>query len=439
MDKGTIPAETMHKLVTSLVEEVASGGTGSRGETEQRLRDKMDEVLDAEEDYRSWKTNVPYLYSYVYSKVLEWPSLSIDWLPSCYPVEGHDGFVQQQFAIGTHTSEGESNSVILVDSIIPHVNKLPFEETTYSKIEGGVESVMFPGESQTRIVSKFRIAARIPHPGEANVIRHMPTKPNILATVGTAGDVLLLDSSKKEYANKVTPPLTGDLIDLDDVPSPSAQKEENSTDDTGAHTRLKGLKGEGWGLSWCSGRGHANRIAAVAECGSLCVWDGDTSGPSCDAIHRYSNVHDNPQDVAFSMFEADEIVVGTVGDDGILALWDLRQETPVAKVVASDHPLNSLSFSSRSSHLIAVGGNAKDVALYDCRKLNSCLHKMSGHEKTINRVSFNPHNSNIVASCSDDRRVKLWDVSRIGMEQAAADAEDGPPELLVNRHSSRFS
>eukprot|EP00923_Selenidium_pygospionis_P016488 GHVN01028852.1.p1 GENE.GHVN01028852.1~~GHVN01028852.1.p1 ORF type:complete len:237 (+),score=23.16 GHVN01028852.1:1065-1775(+) len=149
-----------------------------------------------------------------------------------------------------------------------------------------------------------------------------------------------------------------------------------------------------------------------------------------DAIHRYSNVHDNPQDVAFSMFEADEIVVGTVGDDGILALWDLRQDTPVAKVVASDHPLNSLSFSSRSSHLIAVGGNEKDVALYDCRKLNSCLHKMSGHEKTINRVSFNPHNSNIIASCSDDRRVKLWDVSRIGMEQAAADAEDGPPELL---------
>jgi hypothetical protein len=32
---------------------------------------------------------------------------------------------------------------------------------------------------------------------------------------------------------------------------------------------------------------------------------------------------------------------------------------------------------------------------------------------------------------SSDRRLHIWDLSRVGEEQSAEDAEDGPPELLV--------
>ena len=37
----------------------------------------------------------------------------------------------------------------------------------------------------------------------------------------------------------------------------------------------------------------------------------------------------------------------------------------------------------------------------------------------------------IFASCSSDRRIHIWDVSKIGEPQTPEDAEDGPPELLV--------
>jgi len=37
----------------------------------------------------------------------------------------------------------------------------------------------------------------------------------------------------------------------------------------------------------------------------------------------------------------------------------------------------------------------------------------------------------ILASSGSDRRVNVWDTGRIGAEQSAEDAEDGPPELLV--------
>jgi len=37
----------------------------------------------------------------------------------------------------------------------------------------------------------------------------------------------------------------------------------------------------------------------------------------------------------------------------------------------------------------------------------------------------------VFASCSADRRIIVWDLSKIGEEQKAEDAQDGPPEMLV--------
>ena len=64
------------------------------------------------------------------------------------------------------------------------------------------------------------------------------------------------------------------------------------------------------------------------------------------------------------------------------------------------------------------------------------------------QVQWSPHNETILASSGTDRRLHVWDLSKvsstliilsdslsncsskIGEEQSAEDAEDGPPELL---------
>ena len=45
-------------------------------------------------------------------------------------------------------------------------------------------------------------------------------------------------------------------------------------------------------------------------------------------------------------------------------------------------------------------------------------------------MSWSPFHETVLASASSDRRLNVWDISKIGEEQNAEDAEDGPPELL---------
>lgn len=47
------------------------------------------------------------------------------------------------------------------------------------------------------------------------------------------------------------------------------------------------------------------------------------------------------------------------------------------------------------------------------------------------QVQWSPHYETILGSCGSDRRLNVWDLSRIGAEQTPEEAEDGPPELLV--------
>jgi WD40 repeat protein len=69
------------------------------------------------------------------------------------------------------------------------------------------------------------------------------------------------------------------------------------------------------------------------------------------------------------------------------------------------------------------------------------MNKLTGHTDVVYMVEWAPFNPSILASCSADRRVAVWDLSRIGQEQSPEDAEDGPPEMLFlhGGHTSKVS
>jgi histone-binding protein RBBP4 len=156
-----------------------------------------------------------------------------------------------------------------------------------------------------------------------------------------------------------------------------------------------------------------------------------------------SNGHtDVVEDVAWHNQHAN--VFGSVGDDSAVHLWDPRDCTAPRYSISDAHDrkeVNCISFNPFNDFLLATGGADKCVCLWDMRNFKQPLHTFEGHNAGVFQVAWSPQNQTILASSSADRRVHIYDLSRIGDEQSPEDAEDGPPELLFvhGGHSAKVS
>lgn len=63
---------------------------------------------------------------------------------------------------------------------------------------------------------------------------------------------------------------------------------------------------------------------------------------------------------------------------------------------------------------------------------SGALQELNSRCRSAQQVQWSPHNETILASSGTDRRLNVWDLSKIGEEQSPEDGEDGPPELLVS-------
>lgn len=73
------------------------------------------------------------------------------------------------------------------------------------------------------------------------------------------------------------------------------------------------------------------------------------------------------------------------------------------------------------------------MALWDLRNIKKKVHSFQVHADDVLQVGWNPQHESIFASAGADRRLNVWDLSRVGAEQDEEDAADGPPELLVQK------
>lgn len=126
-------------------------------------------------------------------------------------------------------------------------------------------------------------------------------------------------------------------------------------------------------------------------------------------------------------------IFASVGDDGKLVIYDIRDSAkPSIKqtIQAHDCDANCVSFNYHNEFVLATGAGDGVVKLWDLRNMSVPTHDLCGHKEGVYQLSWAPFDESVLASSSEDRRVYVWDTSRIGLEQDAEDAEDGPPELL---------
>ena len=91
----------------------AGGGAAD----EEEFRAEVEERL-INEEYKIWKKNTPFLYDLVITHALEWPSLTVQWLPDRTEPPGKDHSVQKMI-LGTHTSDNEPNYLMLAQVQLP--------------------------------------------------------------------------------------------------------------------------------------------------------------------------------------------------------------------------------------------------------------------------------------------------------------------------------
>lgn len=196
---------------------------------------KMAEMKLINEEYKIWKKNTPFLYDIVMTHALEWPSLTVQWLPDKVSISTSapqaDGFhfhrcvsllhfmirvrsvlvfcatyvcsrsprircqitppgkdySVQRLILGTHTSDNERNYLMIAEVRLP-VEETEIDARAYSKPDEKAEAGGYAGAT-----GKIEIIHQIIHDGEVNRARYMPQNPNIIATKTASAEVLVFD------------------------------------------------------------------------------------------------------------------------------------------------------------------------------------------------------------------------------------------------------
>jgi len=343
------------------------------------------------EEYKVWKKNCPFLYDLVMAHALEWPSLTIQWLPTRQLT---DTLSCQKLLMGTHSSE-EKNYVIISSVYLPR-DGAPVEGRTHKAGEsGGYGGVS--GKVKTEIV--------IEHPGgEVNTARYQPQDDLIIATKGPSPDVFIFDI--REHPS---------------TPDPDQPK--------GPQVVCKGHTSEGYGLAWSPHKqGH---LLSCSYDKLICIWDITEAGAECDAKHIYKGHDAVVEDISWHCQHAH--MFASVGDDRKMNIWDTRENKLVRTVnEAHSDDVNAVDFNPFNEYLLATGGKDRVCKLWDLRNLSQELYHFGGekHSVSVVGVQWSPHAETVLASWGFDRRVHVWDLARINMQMSEEDAKDGKPELL---------
>ncbi|KAM9959718.1 hypothetical protein ACTFIW_005702 [Dictyostelium discoideum] len=370
-----------------------------------QMEDVEEKVIN--EEYKIWKRHTPFLYDMVITHALEWPSLTVAWLP-VKTSQPNKPYSIEKVILGTHTSDEEQNYLMVAKVHLP-VDEASIESLKYDDTKGEVGGI-------GNVSEKIEIIQKINHEGEVNRARVMPQNHSIIATKTVSSEVYIFDTTKH--------PLE---------PTPDGKCSPN--------LKLTGHKKEGYGISWNPRKeGH---LLSCSDDQSICMWDisaASKSDSTLDALNIYNGHTSIVEDVAWHYIH--DTFFGSVGDDKKLMIWDTRTGTkPIHVVEAHNSEVNCLSFNPFCEFLVATGSTDKTVALWDMRNLGNRLHSLISHTDEVFQVQFSPHNETVLASCGSDRRVNVWDLSRIGEEQNNEDAADGPPELLFihGGHTSKIS
>ena len=364
-----------------------------------------DRLIDAE--YKIWKKNTPYLYDFVMTHALEWPSLTCQWLPTTKDVKvsgsgegadnGNNGdgngpkvsAVEHGLLLGTHTT-GEQNYLMLANVNLPKSDAVLDNRTADDgeekksddndnepedggkpKAAAAARAAAQDSQDSAPVMSnyddernelggfgqassgvgKITVRMKVKHEGEVNRARYQPQNHFVVASRGPSSEVYIWDLSKHPSFPAANAPFAPQAVCV-------------------GHTK------EGYGLCWSPHT--AGRLISGSEDTTVCLWDvnaalakGAGTGTQIQPLSTFRGHTDVVEDVDWH--HRDPNLMGSVGDDRSILVWDVREADPTKAVhsVANAHAgdINSIAFNPVNEFLLATGSADKTVKLWDMRNL----------------------------------------------------------------------
>ncbi len=113
-----------------------------------------------------------------------------------------------------------------------------------------------------------------------------------------------------------------------------------------------------------------------------------------------------------------------------MIIYDIRINKPILNILAHSLEINSLDFNPSNSKLVLTASNDKLVNMWDLRKPTQKIHSFVQHKDDVISARWNPIDNNLFASSGGDRRILVWDTKKIQPNESIT--EKIPSELIVN-------